>query len=92
MLLACSNLVWLFTVIDSGITVSYQQTSLENLGDAHSFLGELVVKGGQDYSQKDVLNLVWQSYPDAFIVEKGNEIMVNGITFSFESGKLSPVY
>ena len=85
------RLFWLFKVIHSGITVSYQQTSLENLATLTASWG-LVVKGGQDYSQKDFLHLVRQSCPDAFIFEKGNEIMVNGITFSFESGKLRQVH
>ncbi|OOE91919.1 hypothetical protein BZG76_08705 [Salinivibrio sp. AR647] len=77
---------------DAGITYTYQQVSLDDLNDAHSFLGDLVVKGGKDYSQKDILHLVRQSYPNAFIVEDGNKIIVNNVTFIFEGGKLSKVY
>ncbi|MDF3127211.1 hypothetical protein [Rheinheimera sp. 1928-s] len=91
-LLVGSNLFWLYSAIDAGITYTYQQVSLDDLSDAHRFLGELVVKGGKEYSQKDILHLVRQSYPDAFIVEEGNKIMVNNVTFTFEGGKLSKVY
>jgi len=91
-LLVGSNLFWLYTAIDAGVTYTYQQVSLDDLSDAHSFLGELVVKGGKEYSQKDILHLVRQSYPNAFIVEEDNKIMVNKVTFTFEGGKLSKVY
>ncbi|GIU18442.1 Imm58 family immunity protein [Shewanella sp. MBTL60-007] len=91
-LLLASNLFWFYAAIDSGVTYTYQQVSLEDLGDAHKFLGELVVKGGQEYSQKDILHFIRQSYPDAFIVEEGNQIRVNKVTFMFENGKLSKVY
>lgn len=91
-LLIFSNLFWLYSAIDAGVTYTYQQVSLDDLSDAHSFLGELVVKGGKEYSQKDILHLVRQSYPNAFIVEEGNEIIVNNVTFTFEGGKLSEVY
>jgi hypothetical protein len=91
-LLIFSNLFWLYSAIDAGVTYTYQRVSLDDLSDAHSFLGELVVKGGKEYSQKDILHLVRQSYPNAFIVEEGNKIVVNNVTFTFEGGKLSKVY
>lgn len=91
-LLVGSNLFWLYSAIDAGIKYKYQQVSLDDLSDAHSFLGDLVVKGGKEYSQKDILHLVRQSYPNAFIVEDGNKIIVNNVTFTFEGGKLSKVY
>ena len=91
-LLIFSNLFWLYSAIDTGVTYTYQQVSLDDLRDAHSFLGKLVVKGGKEYSQKDILHLIRQSYPDAFIVEEGNKIVVNNVTFTFEDGKLSNVY
>ncbi len=87
-----SNLFWLYSAIDAGITYTYQQVSLDDLSDSHQFLGELVVKGGKEYSQKDILHLVRQSYPNAFIVEEGNKILVNKVTFTFKNGKLSKVY
>lgn len=91
-LLLASNICWLYSAIDAGVTYTYQQVSLDDLSDAHKFLGELVVKGGKEYSQKDILHMVRQSYPNAFIVEKGNKIMVNKVSFIFEDGKLSKVY
>jgi len=92
LLLIASNIFWLFSAVDAGITYTYQQVSLDDLGEAHKFLGELVVKEGNQYSQKDILHLVRQADKDAFIVEEHNKIMVNGITFTFENNKLSKVY
>ncbi|WP_300433159.1 Imm58 family immunity protein [uncultured Thalassolituus sp.] len=91
-LLIFSNLFWLYSTIDAGVTYTYQQVSLDELSEANSFLGELVVKGGKEYSRKDILHLLRQSYPNAFIVEEGNKIVVNNVTFTFESDKLSKVY
>lgn len=91
-LLLASNIFWLYSAIDTGVTYTYQQVSLDDLNDAHRFLGELVVKGGKEYSQKDILHLIRQSNPNAFIVEEGNKIMANKVTFTFEGGKLSKVY
>lgn len=91
-LLIFSNIFWLYSTIDAGVTYTYQQVSLDDLSEAHSFLGELVVKGGKEYSKKDILHLVRQSYPNAFIVEEGNKIVANNVTFTFEGDKLSKVY
>ena len=91
-LLIGSNLYWLYSSIDMGMTYTYQQMSLEDLGEAHSFLGDLMVEGGKDYSQKDILHLIRQSRPNAFIVEEDHKIIVNKVTFTFEDGKLSKVY
>jgi len=92
LLLVLSNIFWIFSSIDAGITYTYQQVSHDDLREAHKFLGELVVKKGKEYSQKDILHLVRQADKDAFIVEENNKIMVNGITFVFERNKLSAVY
>ncbi len=91
-LLISSNIFWMYAVLDSGITQTYQQVSLDDLDDAHRFLGDLVVRRGSEYKQKDILHLVRQAYPDAFIVEEGNRIKVNKVTFTFENEKLIEVY
>jgi hypothetical protein len=54
-------------------------------------LGALVVKGGQQYTKKDVLNIVRQMNKDAFLVEEENLSDVDGVKFIFVNGKLSEV-
>jgi len=90
-LLVASNVFWLYALLNSGISYTYQQVSLDEQLDVNKLLGELIVKGGQEYSQKDLLHLLRQSYPDAFIVEDGERIISNRVTFVFSDGKLSEV-
>jgi hypothetical protein len=54
-------------------------------------LGALVVKGGQQYTKKDVLNILRQMNKDAFLVEEQNLSDVDGVKFIFVTGKLSEV-
>jgi hypothetical protein len=54
-------------------------------------LGALVVKGGRQYTKKDVLNIVRQMNKDAFLVEEENLSDVDGVKFIFVNGKLSEV-
>lgn len=80
LLLIGSNIFWLYVVINSGVTYTYQQASLDELKHAHEFLGGLIMKECGKCSQKDVLHLLRQSYPGEFIVEEGNEITINRVT------------
>ena len=86
--LILSNGFWVCSAIDSGISYTYQQASLDDIGEANKFLGELIVKGGKEYNQKDILHLIRQSYPNAFIVEEDNLIKINYVTFEFKNNKL----
>jgi len=54
-------------------------------------LGELIVKGTQKYTKKDILHILRQANKDAFIVEEDNLIDVEGVKFIFTNGKLSDV-
>ncbi|HEY8271443.1 MAG TPA: hypothetical protein VIG33_11190 [Pseudobdellovibrionaceae bacterium] len=51
----------------------------------------LVVKGGQQYTKKDILHILRQVNKDAFIVEEENLIDVDSVKFFFANGKLSEV-
>jgi len=86
-----SNLFWLYMAIDFGITYNYQQVSYDENHEAVEALGSLIVKGAKDYSQKDMLHLLRQAKPSAFIVEEQNSISFDGIHFIFENGKLVDV-
>lgn len=87
-----SNLYWLYFSVDLGISYTYQQDSLKGLERAHEFLGELIVEGSQEYSQKDILHLLRKIQPNAFIVEENNKIIINGVTFVFENNKIHRVH
>ena len=54
-------------------------------------LGALLVKGGRQYTKKDVLNIVRQMNKDAFLVEEENLSDVDGVKLIFVNGKLSEV-
>lgn len=92
LLLITSNVFWALLVVNAGVTQTYQQAGLDDLGEAHQFLGDLVVKAASEYSKADIVNLVRQSYPDAFIVEEEDKVMVNNVTFTFKNGTLNKVY
>lgn len=77
-----------YAIIDSGVSYTYLQDSYDHQLRTNQLLGEIIVKGGQDYSQKDFLHLLRQTFPNELIVEEGNEIHIDGNTFSFENGKL----
>jgi len=90
-LLIATNIFWLYSAIDAGVTYTYQQVSLDEKSKAVEMLGALVVKGGQQYTKKDVLHILRQMNKDAFIVEEENLIDVEGVKFIFVNGKLSEV-
>lgn len=90
-LLVATNLWWLYAAIDTGVTYTYQQVSFDEKSKAVEMLGALVVRGGQQYTKKDVLHVLRQLNKDAFIVEEENLLDVEGVKFIFHNGKLSEV-
>jgi len=90
-LLVVTNCLWLYKVIDTSVTYTYQQVSYDEKSKAVEMLSSLVVKGGQEYTKKDILYILRQTNKDAFIVEEENLINVDGLQFIFNNGKLSEV-
>lgn len=90
-LLVATNIFWLYSAIDAGVTYTYQQVSLDDKSKAVKILGELIVKGGQKYTKKDILHILRQANKEAFIVEQENLINVEGVQFIFKNGKLSEI-
>lgn len=78
----------LYVLFDQAISYSYLKTSFEDQVRSNSVLGNLIVKGGSSYSQKDFLFLLRQVYPKEFIVEDGNTITMGFNVFEFENNKL----
>ena len=86
--LILSNVVLIYEIIDQAVTISYMRQGYEDQIKAKELLGNLVVKGGREYSQKDFLHLLRQAYPEAFIVEEGNVITIGQNEFTFSNGIL----
>ncbi len=91
LLILLSVLFSVFLLLDNGTAYTYLEVSYNDQVEANEVLGNLIVKGGQQYSQKDFLRLLRQEYPDAFIVEEGNLIKVGTNVFEFQNNKLSKV-
>lgn len=89
--LIATNIFWLYSAIDAGVTYTYQQVSLDEKSKVVGMLGALVVKGGHQYTKKDILHILRQVNKDAFIVEEENLIDVDDVKFFFTNGKLSEV-
>ena len=87
-LLVASNVFMVFVVIDTSISYSYLQDSFKHHSQSESALGKLIVEGSKSYTQKDILHLIRQAEPDAFIVEENNTISFSGNTFIFKSDRL----
>jgi hypothetical protein len=73
------------------VTQTYQQDSLDEQKHIINSLGELIVKGSEGYTQKDILHLLRQSNPKAFIVEEDNKILYEGAVFIFDDNRLISV-
>ena len=86
-----SNVLWLMQAIDSGISYSYLADSYDHEKRRFESLGSLVVAGSADYSQADVLHLLRQADSDAFIVEEGQSITLDGIVLVFNDDRLAEV-
>ena len=89
--LVLSNIFWFYAVIDQAISYSYLSGSNDYANRSINSLGELIVKGADKYSQKDILHLLRQANPDEFIVVEDNVIITEYSRFTFENGKLTSV-
>ena len=89
--LLATNAFWAFTVIDQGVTLMYSDMTQRTQARAIQDLGALIVKGADSYTKKDILFLLRQARPDAFIVDNGDAVSYEGITFRFASDKLVEV-
>lgn len=81
----------MYSLLDSGVTQTYQQVTIDDQDQIIFSLGELIVKGTKDYSHKDILFLLRESKPKAFIVEEENKIIFEGMEFLFNDDKLIKV-
>lgn len=90
-ILLASTTILIYLLVDQTVTYSYQVTHIAEQAQAKKLLGNLVVAGAKDYTQEDFLHLLRQSNPDAFIVEEGHLISIEGVIFAFENDQLVAV-
>jgi len=87
-LLLVTNLFWFYETLDTGVSQTYQQDSIEKQEKVIGILSDLIIQGAKDYSKKDILFLLRQKYPDGFIVEEENKVIYREIYFEFENDSL----
>ena len=85
------NLFWVYVFIDQAVSYSYLQDSMAVKENSISVMGQLLVEAGKEYDQKDVLHLLRVKYPDAFIVEEEDQIIMDEVIFLFKNNKLVAV-
>lgn len=86
--LLLSGLFFVYSAIDQSVSYTYLEVSYDDQVAANKVLGNLIVQGGKEYSQKDFLHLLRQAYPQEFIVEEGNMIIMGHNQFKFENDRL----
>lgn len=90
-LLIGTNLFWLYNTVDNAITIDYHRVEMGYQKKTIDALGSLIVQGSKQYKQKDILHLIRQADPEAFIVEEDSSIHYEGANFQFEDGQLVSV-
>lgn len=81
----------LYGFVGSAVSYSYLQDSYGHETTRFDALADLVIAGADEYSQADILHLLRQANPDAFIVEEGNVIHYEGVKFVFDGDRLTAV-
>ncbi|WP_408004179.1 Imm58 family immunity protein [Pseudoalteromonas galatheae] len=91
MFLIGSNTYWFFVFADQALTEKYQSMNLHHQDQLIADMGNLIVKGIEGKSKKDVLFLLRQAKPEAFLVDEGDVVTFENIAFKFEQDKLVAV-
>lgn len=86
--LLVSNVYWCLVVIDQAATNKYTEMDLHSQRQAVSELGNLIVTGIESTSKKDVVFLLRQANPDAFIVDDEEHVIYQNISFYFNNDRL----
>jgi hypothetical protein len=89
--LILSNIFWAYFLFDQSISYTDLLDSYEEKSRTVSALGSLIVKGSDQYSKQDLLHVLRQSKPEAFIVDEGDTIVFEQIRFTFSDGTLVKV-
>lgn len=87
-ILLVSNAYWCLVVIDQAATNKYTEIELHSQKQAVNVLGNLIVAGIESTSKKDVVFLLRQANPDAFIVDDKEQVIYQNISFYFKNNRL----
>ncbi|OAJ93142.1 hypothetical protein [Vibrio bivalvicida] len=80
-----------FALIDAGISYTYQQESLKTAIKSNEVLSRVVLASSKAYTQEDLLHLLREIDPNAFIVQEKDQLIIGDITFKFENNVLVEV-
>ncbi len=83
-----SLLFSIYVLVDNGVSYAYLEVSYNDQLRANEVLGNLVVRGGREYTQKYFLHLLRQAYPEELIVEDGAAIQMGSNVFDFHNNTL----
>jgi hypothetical protein len=86
-LLAASNLGWMYVVVDHGVTDMYAQAVSQETAADLALMKRLVPRAAP-LTRAEVLTLLRQTNPDAFIVDHGTQVTIGGLRFRFEQERL----
>lgn len=86
--LLVSNAYWCLVVFDQALTNKYTEMELHSQKQAVIELGNLIVTGIESTSKKDVVFLLRQANPDAFIVDDKQQVIYQDISFYFKNDRL----
>ena len=86
--LITSNAFWAYAVLDQSVTAKYAGQVLDVQARAIERPGRPIVQDSGSHSRQDVLFLLRQADPDAFIVDDGQTIGYEGISFRLDGDRL----
>jgi hypothetical protein len=86
-LLAASNLGWVYVLVDHSVTDMYAQTVSQETAADLALMKRLAPRAAP-LTRADVLTLLRQTNPDALIVDHGTHVTIGGLRFEFEQERL----
>lgn len=90
--LLISNLFWGYVVVDSGVTVTHLKDQTNDQYRRLEVLSNLLPKVSGNLDRNKFLEIVGVIHPDSeSVFEKGSDVIVQGVTFSFSQGQLTSV-
>ena len=83
-----SNVYWCLVVLDHTLANKYTEMELHSQKQAVSEWGKLIVTGIESTSKKDVVFLLRQDNPGAFIMDDEEQVIYQNISFYFKNDRL----
>jgi hypothetical protein len=77
----------MYVVVDHGVTDMYQEVASQETRDDLAVMNRLIPRAAP-LTRADVLTLLRQTNPDAFIVDDGTRVSIGRLRFEFEQERL----